>query len=440
MCARSKATAVRKCSENYITIESGTGKATPTSVAIYPIFDDKEVIAVLELAKFEEFTATELQLLEQISQFIGTSLSEILNHMKIEELLTESQALTEELQTQSEELQQQQEELKKINEKLHEQNSQYVEKTEELEKIKLDLEERNRGIRLASQYKTEFLANMSHELRTPLNSMLVLAQMLAENCDHNLTEKQISYANTIYSSGQDLLFLITDILDLSKIESGKLSIYPEEVFVSDLKEFVIDQFTPISLKKGIHFSVKISDAAPTIIYTDEQRIKQILKNLLSNAFKFTDKGEVTLMIVEDKGESDSKVKFIVKDTGIGINAAKLEYIFDEFYQADGTTTRKYGGTGLGLPISQNLSRLLGGTINAESIEGEGSIFTLHLPDYTIGSLDELNEVSATLLKKVEPTSQEKSEPTVLEEDTLFKTNNQETGIDHLKSKNSINRW
>ncbi|MCD8500561.1 MAG: response regulator [Bacillaceae bacterium] len=160
----------------------------------------------------------------------------------------------------------------------------------------------------------------------------------------------------------------------------------------------------------------------------------MLKNLLSNAFKFTDKGEVTLMIVEDKGESDSKVKFMVKDTGIGINAAKLEYIFDEFYQADGTTTRKYGGTGLGLPISQNLSRLLGGTINAESIEGEGSIFTLHLPDYTIGSLDELNEVSATLLKKVEPTSQEKSEPTVLEEDTLFKSNNQETGIAHLKSK------
>lgn len=264
--------------------------------------------------------------------------------------------------------------------------------------------------------------------------MLVLAQMLSENSGHNLTDSQVSYANTIYSSGQDLLFLINDILDLSKIESGKLSIYPEEIFVSDIKGYVIDQFTPISSRKGINFSVKIEDSTPSIIYTDDQRIKQILKNLLANAFKFTEEGEVELIIKEGKGGNDSKVQFIVKDTGIGISESKVKDIFEEFYQADGTTTRKFGGTGLGLPISQNLSRLLGGYIEVESMEGEGSVFILHIPDYVLNSYDELDEVSATILKKVDSNKENKNEIKMLNNKPQGNKEKLDITIDHLKNK------
>lgn len=419
--------------EEYITIESGFGKATPSSLSIYPIFDENEVVGVLELAKFEVFSDSELKFLEQVCLFIGLSLGQILDHMKIEELLNESQTLTEELQTQSEELQQQQEELKTINEKLHQQNNKYIKKTKELEKTKLDLEERNHGIKVASKYKSQFLANMSHELRTPLNSMLVLAQMLSENPKHNLTEKQVSYADTIYSSGQDLLNLINDILDLSKIESGKVSIYPEEVIISDIKEYITNQFTPLSLKKNIQFTVTVSDNAPSIVYTDDQRMKQVLKNLLSNAFKFTSKGNVEFTIKEGTGTENSKLLFIIKDTGIGISSDKQARIFDEFYQADGTTTRKYGGTGLGLSISHNLSKLLGGYLEFESVEGKGSVFSFHIPDFPLDSQlpdDVLKEVSATTLKE-KPNENQLEEPEI---ELVTEQENDKEGKNPLNSK------
>jgi two-component system chemotaxis sensor kinase CheA len=387
----------------YVSTTSGLGEAAPTSLILLPIEFDQEVVGVLELAKFEPFTQSEVRILEQLSQSSGSSIERILDHMKIEELLTESQNQSEELQTQSEELQQQQEELRLINEQLHEQFKQSDEKKQELELTKKDLEEKNRNIKLGSRYKSEFLANMSHELRTPLNSMLILSQMLAENVNGNLTNKQVEHALTIYSSGQDLLDLINDILDLSKIESGKIDVFPEEVLISDVKAFVQRQFAPISTQKGIDFNIVIEPNTPAILFTDDQRLKQILKNLLSNAFKFTSDGKVELHFKKGKEADGVKVAFSVCDTGIGIDPNKQQSIFEAFYQEDGTITRKYGGTGLGLSISRELSELLGGYIEVESTEGEGSIFTLYLPDYH--QQPELNE---TIIDEVAGTIEEET--------------------------------
>ncbi|WP_026672102.1 sensor histidine kinase [Alkalihalobacterium bogoriense] len=367
---------------NYIVTKSGLGQANPTTLLLLPIEFEGDIYGVLEIAKFEPFTPIEHRLLQQVCETSGSSIDRILDHMRIEELLSESQTLTEELQTQSEELQQQQEELRLINEQLHEQYKQSDDKTKELQRIKEDLEEKNRGIKLSSKYKSEFLANMSHELRTPLNSMLILSQMLAQNTDGNLSEKQIEHAHTIYSSGTDLLNLINDILDLSKIESGKFEVYPEEVLLNDIEAFVKRQFLPVSRHKGVYFSIDVHSDAPSILFTDDQRLKQILKNLLSNAFKFTNEGGVTLRISKGlDNDSRSKIKFTVIDTGIGIANDKLESIFEAFYQSDGTTSRKYGGTGLGLSICKDLASRLGGFIEVESTEGQGSSFTLHLPDF-----------------------------------------------------------
>ncbi|MDT8859218.1 ATP-binding protein [Alkalihalobacillus sp. MEB130] len=422
--------------KGYISTRSGLGEAAPTSLILLPIEFEGEILGVIELAKFEPFSDAEIRILEQLSQSSGSSIERILDHMKIEELLAESQTQSEELQTQSEELQQQQEELRLINEQLHEQFKQSDEKKQELELIKKDLEEKNRNIKLGSRYKSEFLANMSHELRTPLNSMLILSQMLAENSTGNLSEKQVDYASTIYSSGQDLLELINDILDLSKIESGKVDVYPEEVLIGDIKAFVERQFAPISSQKGIDLTILVDRSSPTIVCTDDQRLKQILKNLLSNAFKFTDEGQVELHIKDGKEEDGIKVVFSVIDTGIGISLEKQQSIFDAFYQEDGTITRKYGGTGLGLSISRELSELLGGYIEVESTEGKGSTFTLHLPDYqgephvhqTV-----LPEVASALDQDV-PLDESKVEPDIVEISHSYKTADQERTEEKLQNK------
>ena len=366
--------------KGYIMTKSGLGESTPTSLILLPIVFEGDVLGVVELAKFESFTQSEISILRQVCQASGSSIERILHHMQIEELLAESQTQAEELQTQAEELQQQQEELRLINEQLHDQYKQSDARKKELERIKEDLEVKNRSIKLGSRYKSEFLANMSHELRTPLNSMLILSQLLAENQSRNLTSIQIEHAHTIYSSGTDLLNLINDILDLSKIESGKMDVYPEEVAIADVKAFVERQFVPVSNQKSLKFNIHIEQSAPTMIFSDDQRLKQILKNLLSNAFKFTSEGSIELQVNKGPEEKGMKVSFSVTDTGIGIAQGKQQQIFDAFFQEDGTITRKYGGTGLGLSISKELSELLGGYIEVESVKNKGSRFTLHLPD------------------------------------------------------------
>lgn len=370
--------------EDYVKISSGSGLGTPKNIYILPAEYEGEVVAVLEVATFKTFTSTQLELLFEVMNHIGITINSIGNRMQVKKLLHESQALTEELQSQSEELQMQQEELRAINEELETQYKSSEQKKEELERISIMLEEKAQELSLTSQYKTEFLANMSHELRTPLNSMLILAQMLIEKKNENLTTKQIEYIETIYSSGNDLLHLINEVLDLAKVEAGKIEVIPGVVQLESIKSFVNGYFTPLARQKGIQFKIKIDSQLPKSFYTDEHRLHQILRNLLSNAYKFTDKGTITLSIqsafnqVNDQAEP--MIEFNVTDTGIGIPKEKLQIIFDAFVQADGTTSRKYGGTGLGLSISREIAQLLGGYMRVASQEGEGSSFTLFLPN------------------------------------------------------------
>ena len=394
--------------EDYAKIRSGIGQSSPKYLLITPISYEGKVIAVFELGSFTPFDENHYRFLDITQKTVGVSLHSIIGHMKIEKLLAESQTLTEELQSQSEELQQQQEELRMINEQLEEQYKNSEEKTKELEKIQIALEEKNRHVELSSKYKSEFLANMSHELRTPLNSMLILSQLLADNNDGNLSEKQVEYASTIHSSGKDLLDLINDILDLSKIESGKMAILPEEVLFSDIKYFVENQFRPIATQKNLGFEIVVDENLPYVFITDNQRLKQILKNLLSNAFKFTQQGKVVIEFKlcdnqDFKEAHKPMVAISVTDTGIGISRDKQNFIFEAFNQADGTTSRKYGGTGLGLSISRELAQLLGGFIQVESTLGKGSTFTLYLPEYDIQLNKDYTrkEVAATVIEEVQ---------------------------------------
>lgn len=343
--------------DDYIKIRSGIGMSSPESIILLPAEFEGEVLAVIELASFKIFSPLQQKLLHQLMSRIGIIINSIENRMQVEKLLQESQALTEELQSKSENLQMQQEELRTTNEKL---------------------EEQYQNAELISQYKSEFLANMSHELRTPLNSLLILAQMLAQNGDGNLSAKQEEYARTIYSSGTDLLHMINDILDLEKMESGHMEVIPEELKLHEVRMFVEKQFSPVARKKGIEFIVQLDPDLPASVKTDGQRFRQILENLLSNAFKFTHKGRVSLHIY-NAAHMKQTLAFSVSDTGIGIPREKHEMIFEAFKQADGTTSRKYGGTGLGLSISRENARLLGGFIEVSSVVGEGSIFTLYLP-------------------------------------------------------------
>ncbi|MED4205841.1 response regulator [Neobacillus mesonae] len=376
--------------DDYLKISSGMGESPPKNIIILPVQNENEVLAVMEIASFETFNPLQLKLFEATLDNIGIRINRILNHEKVEKLLQESQTLTEELQAQSEELQLQQEELRTTNEKLEEQYDALKHKNEEIEKVKGVLEEKAQQLEVSSQYKSEFLANMSHELRTPLNSLLILAKILSENKEGNLSEKQEEYIRTIYSSGYDLLHLINDVLDLAKVESGTLDINTKEVELCDVLGFIEQQFTPFADQKQVRFKMELDPSLPESFQTDEQRLQQILKNLLSNAFKFTENGSVTLKVEKVLKEiNDASAKgnprrmsmlaFSVIDTGIGIDQEKQKVIFNAFQQADGTTSRKYGGTGLGLSISREIALLLDGFIEVASTKGEGSTFTLYLP-------------------------------------------------------------
>ncbi len=373
---------------NYIKVTSGLGKARPSNVVILPVLFESNVKAVIELASLEAFSQTHLDFLDQVTESIGIVLNTIEANTRTESLLIQSQSLASELKIQQEELRRTNDELQDKALLLVKQKEEVEEKNKEVEEARRSLEEKAAQLQLTSKYKSEFLANMSHELRTPLNSLLILAQQLYENAEGNLSEKQVRYAKTIHSCGDDLVQLINDILDLSKIESGFISTNIAPVHLSEVASFVETTFRPISEARNLRFNVNSADALPATMDTDIQRLNQILKNLLSNAFKFTEKGGVSLRIFEAKGGWKSTpslntakrvIGFAISDTGIGIPEEKQLIIFEAFQQAEGSTSRKYGGTGLGLSISRGLAELLGGTIELESTPGQGSTFTLYLP-------------------------------------------------------------
>jgi len=368
--------------KDYIKIGSGLGKASPANLIVLPVLFEKEIKAVIELASFDSFSETHLDFLSQLTESIGIVLNTIEANSRTEGLLEQSQSLTEELRRANEELQDKAHLLVKQKEEVEGKNK-------EVEEARRSLEEKAEQLQLTSKYKSEFLANMSHELRTPLNSLLILAQQLYENSEGNLSEKQVSYAKTIHSCGDDLIQLINDILDLSKIESGYISTDFVNLRFPEITAFVQTTFKHVSENKNLRFSIEVDEKLPDSLETDVQRLNQILKNLLSNAFKFTDKGEVKLRIYEANhnwrqrnpslDSAKRVVAFEIKDTGIGIPRDKQNIIFEAFQQAEGSTSRKYGGTGLGLSISRGLADLLGGSIELSSEVGSGSTFTLFLP-------------------------------------------------------------
>ncbi len=409
--------------DDYIRITSGLGEAAPRNILVLPVLFEGEVKAVVELASFLPFSQIHQIFLDQLAESVGVVLNMISANMRTSELLEQSQQLTQELQSQSQELKQQQEELKKsnaeleaqtkslrsseellrdqqvelqqVNEELEEkasllaeQNRKVEQKNDEVEAARLALEDKAEQLALSSKYKSEFLANMSHELRTPLNSLLILSKLLTDNKDGNLSPKQIEYAKTIHSSGSDLLSLINDVLDIAKVEAGKMEVNALDVPIAELNASIERSFRPVAEEKGLEFKVEVQPDVPSMIHTDGQRVEQVLKNLLSNAFKFTTEGSVSLTV--RKAENNRRftqptlnkgtvIAFAVTDTGIGIPGDKQRLIFEAFQQADGTTSRKFGGTGLGLSISREIARLLGGEIRVESAPNKGSTFTLFLP-------------------------------------------------------------
>ncbi|MDX3549384.1 response regulator, partial [Streptomyces europaeiscabiei] len=385
---------VEELPPGYVTISSGLGQAVPSALVVLPIVVEDQVLGVIELGSVTSFTQIHQDFLSQLMPTIGVNLNTIVANARTDELLGESQRLTAELQARSEELQVQQDELQRSNAELEEkasllasQNSDIEAKNLEIEQARQELETRAQQLALASKYKSEFLANMSHELRTPLNSLLILAQLLAQNPSRNLTPKQVEYAGIIHSAGSDLLQLINDILDLSKVEAGKMDVTPERVPLRKLLEYVEATFRPMTTQKSLDFTVATAPGTPADLLTDDSRLRQILRNLLSNAVKFTEQGGVALRI-EPAADLEVPtgvirggpvVAFRVKDTGIGIPQQQLETIFGAFQQADGTTSRKYGGTGLGLSITREIAHLLGGAVTVDSTPGQGSTFTLYLP-------------------------------------------------------------
>ncbi|MDJ0343564.1 HAMP domain-containing protein [Streptomyces sp. H10-C2] len=392
--ARSRRTiAVDDVPAGYV-ISSGLGHTPPASLIVLPIVVENQVLGVIEIASVHRFTQIHRDFLDQLMETIGANVNTIVANARTDELLGESQRLAAELQARSGELQVRQEELQSSNAELEEkaallatQNRDIETKNLEIEQARQELEERAQQLALASKYKSEFLANMSHELRTPLNSLLVLAQLLAQNPHHNLTSKQVEYAGVIHSAGSDLLQLINDILDLSKVEAGRMDVAPEWVPLRQLVDYVESTFRPLTTQKGLDFRVEVVPGAPTEVLTDDARLRQVLGNLMSNAVKFTEAGEVALRVfaatpagLPPSARSQGPMLALeVRDTGIGIAEQQLEAIFGAFQQADGTTSRRYGGTGLGLSISREIAQLLGGTIQAASAPGEGSVFTFHLP-------------------------------------------------------------
>ena len=374
---------------DYVQISSGLGEAAPMNIVVLPILFEGQVKAVMELSSLDQFNPTHQAFLDQLTESIGIVLNTIEANTRTEDLLKQSQSLASELQSRQEELQQTNQELEEKARQLFEQNEEVERKNREVEQARQALEGKAQQLSLTSRYKSEFLANMSHELRTPLNSLLILADQLSSNPDGNLTPKQVEFARTIRGSGKDLLKLINDILDLSKIESGTVTIDVGEVRFEEMRQTMERTFRHVAEGKGLSFKIDIDPSMPEAVRTDAQRLDQVLKNLLSNAFKFTDRGYVNLRVAPAKegwsaenanlARAETVLAFSVSDSGIGIPADKQTTIFEAFQQADGSTSRKYGGTGLGLAISRELARVLGGEIHVESSEGRGSTFTLFLP-------------------------------------------------------------
>ena len=395
---------------NYIQISSGLGEAPPLNIIVLPVIFEGQVNGVIELASYNRFSEIHQNFLDQLTESIGIVLNTIAAGMRTEALLKQSQSLTQELQSQQNELREtndrlerqaatlreseerlreQQEELQQTNQELEEKARLLEIKNREVELAKADVEEKAEQLALTSRYKSEFLANMSHELRTPLNSLLILSKLLFDNAEETLTAKQIEFARNIHSAGSDLLTLINDILDLSKIESGTMTVDAGAVVFGDVEREVEQNFRHVAENRGLEFIVERRGDLPETIETDAKRLHQVLKNLLSNAFKFTERGGVTLAMGVATGgwsrdnvaleTAEVVVAFSVTDSGIGIPSDKQRIIFEAFQQADGTTSRKYGGTGLGLSISREIARLLGGEIRVQSEPGRGSTFTFFLP-------------------------------------------------------------
>ncbi|CAN7758794.1 response regulator [Caballeronia sp. LjRoot34] len=398
--------------DNYLKVTSGLGTSAPKSVVIAPIENGGAVNGVVELGFMKPVSARDIELLKLIAGNMGASVEAAMYRERLQDTLEETQRLNEEMQLQQEELRtaneeleeqtaaleesqsnlgNQKTELESINEQLTFQALALDQKNEELSHAQAELEQRADDLQRASQYKSEFLANMSHELRTPLNSSLILAKLLSENPGGNLSAEQVKFANTIHSAGNDLLNLINDILDISKVEAGKLELAPEDVSMPRLVESLKRTFEPLAAQKQLKFAVDIAADMPPSIFTDSRRLEQILKNLLSNALKFTDAGTIKLALGLDSG---NRVRFTVTDSGIGIAPEHQQTIFEAFRQADGTTSRRYGGTGLGLSISRDLATLLGGAIRVNSALGAGSTFELTLPTHWTGASEPMESVRA----------------------------------------------
>lgn len=409
--------------DDYIRLSTGTSSIKPQSILIAPIEYEFQVVAVLEIAGLKPFNDLQISMLNDLLHSFGTTINSVNSRMEIERLLQESQTMTEELQMQ-------QEELRLINEQLEEQNRNAMQKSYELEQIRIELEQYAQQLEQSSQYKSEFLANMSHELRTPLNSMLILSQMLAENSDGNLSDEEKEYAQVIHGSGADLLMLINDILDLSKVEAGKLEITMDLMNLRELPLQLNMQFEKVAEQKGLSFDIEVADDIPELFNTDVQRLHQIMRNLLSNAFKFTEEGGVTLRMqkVIDQGSKPWLV-LSVTDTGIGIAKDKQALIFEAFHQADGRTSRKYGGTGLGLSICRELSRLLGGKVTLESDAGCGSTFTVWLPIESAApaSTDAAYTIHKQMLEEAAPADSNTNRMTVDMNKVMDVTNMSEGG-------------
>ncbi|HUH91870.1 MAG TPA: response regulator, partial [Casimicrobiaceae bacterium] len=374
---------------DYIRIFSGLGSAPPQNILVLPVIFEGRVKGVLELASFDRFSPAHEAFLDQLTESIGIVINTIEANTRTEDLLAQSQSLAQELQSRQQELQQTNQELEEKAGLLAHQNQEVERKNREVEQARKALEEKAEQLALTSKYKSEFLANMSHELRTPLNSLLILSDQLCKNPGGNLTEKQVEFAKTIHASGNDLLTLINDILDLSKIESGTVVVDPTDLLLGDMERYVERTFRHVAEAKGLDFFIRMDSRLPVSMLVDAKRLQQVLKNLLSNAFKFTHRGHVTLTVEhartgwdpdnENLNRAGDVIAFSVVDTGIGISPDKQQIIFEAFQQADGSTSRKYGGTGLGLAISRELARVLGGELRLTSAPRVGSTFTLYLP-------------------------------------------------------------
>jgi signal transduction histidine kinase/HAMP domain-containing protein len=374
---------------DYVRINSGLGASPPLNIIVLPVLFEGSVRAVVELASFSPFSITHQLFLDQLPDSIGLVLNTIEADTLTENLLKQSQSQADELRSQQEELRETNEDLGRQAKLLADRNSESESKNQEIAASKLMVEEKAGQLAVSSKYKSEFIANMSHELRTPLNCLLILAEQLEDNPEHNMTPTQVEYASVILASGRDLLALVNSILDMAKVESGTATVERVDVSMTELRTTLLREFEPMARSKGLAFSIDVASDGPDVVFTDQQRLNQILKNLLGNAFKFTEVGEVHLAVgpassgwdpaISTLSNAPSVVEISVRDTGVGIEEDQQSVIFEAFAQGDGSTARRYGGTGLGLSISRALVGLLGGELRVASTPGVGSTFSLYLP-------------------------------------------------------------